>query len=149
MRRTVFAAFALAVFLPLAAQAQQWTTEQQEVWDFEMGCGEGRDAFLACYHDDYVAWGDGSFSVPVNHADQMARQGRRFDTNQTVWSHMKPMAIDVHGNLAVVLLVVTWTSQNHVTGEETTRTERWTDVCVKENGRWYWIADHGGPVSSN
>ena len=38
MRRTVFAALALAVFLPLAAQAQQWTAAQQEVWAFEEAC---------------------------------------------------------------------------------------------------------------
>ena len=149
MRRTLVTAFALGIMVPLAAQAQQWTTEQQEVWEFEMGCQEGRDAFLACFHDDYVAWADGSFSVPITHADQMALQRRWYNANEVVWFHMKPMAINVQGNLAVVLLVGTWTTRDKTTGEETTSTQRWSDVSVKENGRWYWLADHGGPVSSN
>ena len=43
MTRTVVAVLAIAVFLPLAAQAGQWTAEQQEVWEFEKACWEAND----------------------------------------------------------------------------------------------------------
>ena len=138
---------ALSASAPLPAQ--QWSAEQQEVWQFELGCQESREARLACFHEDYLAWSDEEFTVPVDYSDAVAFANRFHDTSDIVWVHMKPMEISVHGNVAVVLMVGTWTIRNKTTGEETTRTERWTDVCMKENGRWAWIADHGGPVGGS
>lgn len=38
---------------------------------------------------------------------------------------------------------VSLTQRDKVTGEEITYVEQWTDVALRENGRWAWIADHG------
>jgi ketosteroid isomerase-like protein len=153
MRRTLFAALALAVFLPLAAQAQQWTAAQQEVWEFEEACTanwatQDLEAMMACFHDDYLGWGRG-YPVPWSKADRRAFGARWFETEEVVFLHLKPLAIRVHGNVAIVHYLVTYTRKNKATGEETTATARWTDICLKEGDRWTWIADHGGVISDS
>ncbi len=150
MRRSVFAALALAVFLPLAAQAQQWTAAQQEVWEFEEACWATQDveALMACFHDDFVGWGIG-YPVPSSQADRRPFFARRFETEEIVFHYLKPLAIKVHGNVAIVLYLATSTTKNKATGEETTVTERWTDICLKGRDGWRWIADHGGVIPNN
>jgi hypothetical protein len=51
--------------------------------------------------------------------------------------------------MATALYIATYTQKNKETGEEKTLTERWTDVLVREGGRWSWIADHGVDISTN
>ena len=126
--------------------APQWSAEQQEVWDFELGCQASKEAWIDCFHDDYVAWGDMSLGVPANKADVVAIGGRNWDTTEVLLVHLKPMEITVRGNMAVALVVYTSTVRNNETGEVITQSMAWTDVCMKEGGRWYWIADHGTVV---
>jgi ketosteroid isomerase-like protein len=150
MGRTVFAALALAVFLPLAAQAQQWTATQQEVWEFEEACWatEDSEALMACFHDDYVGWAIGS-SVPLSKEDRRPFAARSYETEDFVFLYLKPLAIKVHGNVAIVLYLATYTTKNKATGKETTVTQRWTDVCLKEGDGWTYIADHGVVISGD
>jgi ketosteroid isomerase-like protein len=153
MRRTVFAALALAVFLPLAAQAQQWTAAQQEVWEFEEACWatwatQDLEAVMACFHDDFLGWGIGN-PVPASKADKRPFVARSFETEEIVFLFLKPLAINVHGNVAVVLFLATYTTKNKATGEETTVTQRWTDICLKDGDEWTWIADHGAVISQD
>ena len=146
---------AAALFLSLGSSAlgQQWNKEQKEVWEFEMSCVDAFNAndlesFLGCLHDDYVGWFGGS-SVPLNKADRRAIAAREFQTTQVVFSYVKPLSIQVHGNMATVLSIGTFTLRDKATGKETTVTMRWTDVCLKERGRWTWVADHVSPVKDS
>ena len=132
---------ALSASAPLPAQ--QWSAEQQEVWEFELSCQDSKEAWIDCFHDDYVAWGDGELGVPTNKADAVSMGGRSWDVNERLFIHMKPVEINVRGNLAIALVIYTVTNRNRETGEVTTTSQAWTDVCLKENGRWSWIADHG------
>ncbi len=146
MSALVAAVVVALLFAPAPVPAQQWSAEQQEVWDFELSCQVSKEAVLDCFHEDYVAWADGSLGVPTNKADQVVLAGRAWDENERVFLHMKPVEINVRGNLAIVLVIYHWTDRNRETGEVITRSMRWTDVCLKENGRWFWIADHGNVI---
>jgi ketosteroid isomerase-like protein len=119
------------------------------VWEFELGCQESKEAWLDCFHEDYVAWADMSLGVPATKADHIAIGGQSWDDNEQVFVHLKPVEITVLGDFAVALVVYTNTVRNRETGEMTTTTQAWTDVLVKEDGRWYWIADHGSPVGGH
>jgi hypothetical protein len=132
------------------ALGEQWTAEQKEVWEFEKSCWDPKDVEkgMACFHDDYVAWGPGS-PAPLNKADRRAFLARELETSEIVFLYLKPLSIQLHGNMAIVLYVSTVTVRNKATGEETTTTERWTDVCLKEGDRWTWVADHGGAIQGN
>ncbi len=150
MRRALVAVLVAVVFLPLTAQAQQWSADQQEVWEFEKACWASQDLepTMACFNDDFLGWGIPS-TVPTNKADRRPFFARSLETEETVFQYLKPVAIKVHGNVAIVLYLATYTTKNKATGEETTVTERWTDICLKEGNRWTWIADHGDKVGDN
>ena len=140
---------AVTVLLALAApaSAQQWTPEQQELVEFTQGCQASKQTWLDCFHPDYEAWGDMSFGVPMQKADVEAVGSYWWDVNERLVLHIKPVSITVRGDFAVVLSIYTDTMRNRETGEVVTTTFAWTDICVRENGRWYWIADHGSPVA--
>ena len=146
MRALTLAAILAAQFAPAPTPAQEWSAAQQEILDFELSCQESKEAWIDCFHDDYVAWADMSLGVPFSKADNEAIGGRSWDDNEQLFVHLKPVEITVRGNLAVALVVYTNTVRNRATGEVVTTTQAWTDICIRENGRWYWIADHGTPV---
>jgi ketosteroid isomerase-like protein len=150
MRRNVIAILVLAFFLPLTVQAQQWNAEQQEVWDVVEACFDTQDTedLMACYHDDFVGWGLGN-GVPVNKADKRAINARVLESSDNVWQHLKPLSIEVRGDVAIVLYVFSFVERNKATGEETTGTVNWTDIMVLVDDRWLWLADHGTRVEGN
>ena len=150
MRRTLLATLALVLFLPLAATAQEWTDAQQEIWEWEQSCWETWDleTVMDCFHDDFVGWGSGS-TVPSTKADRRPFFARWIETLDNVFVSLKPLNIEVHGDVAVILYIATYTTRNRETGQETTITERWLDVAQKRGDRWGWISDHGVTISSN
>ncbi|MHC4709067.1 MAG: Cif family virulence factor [Planctomycetota bacterium] len=89
------------------------TAAQQEVWEFEEACWAGQDleALLPCFHDDYFGWSIGS-PVPLSKEDRRPFFARSFETEETVFLHLKPLAVKVHGNVAIVLYLATTTTKN-------------------------------------
>ena len=148
MRTIGFAVLVTSFAMAMPGAGQEWTPEQQEIVDFTWGCQESKQAWLDCFHPDYRAWADMSFGVPMQKADVEAVGSIWWDSNERLALHIKPMSITVRGDFAVVLSIYTDTVRNRETGEIVTSTQAWTDICVRENGRWYWIADHGSPVSA-
>jgi hypothetical protein len=132
------------------AVAQEWSPAQQEVWEFEAACWNDRttDFVERCFHSDFQGWGIGS-TIPSSKADRRVTAARSRATEDQVYLFLKPVAITVHGDMATALYIATYTQKNKETGEEKTLTERWTDVLVREGGRWSWIADHGVDISTN
>ena len=144
MRRTLIPLLAAMVVLPAVVRAQDWSAEQKAVWDREVSCVQNRTiaGFESCFHEDFVGWGSNS-TVPTTKADRRPFFERSFATEDLVFSNVKPLNITVRGDMAVILYIATFTTKNKTTGEETTTTERWTDIMLRDGGRWAWIADHG------
>mgnify|MGYP006130157041 CR=1 FL=1 len=142
-------AFTCAFFVVLATTTfgQELSTEQQEVWEFIEACQErnGTEAWFDCFHEDFAGW---LYQDLVPRTKDGERKFSRvlFETTETRASEVRPIAIRVHGNVAVAHYYL----QNVVRGQDGQDVEermRFTDVLMKENGRWQWIADHGGPVA--
>jgi L-lactate utilization protein LutB len=55
----------------------------------------------------------------------------------------------VKGNMAVVTYIDAGKIKNKSTNEVQEYIQRWTDVCLKDGGKWYWISDHGVDISKN
>ena len=140
----------VAVLIAAPVSAQEWTVEQQEVWEFEQACWATRSVsvIMSCFHDDFLGWGLDN-TLPTTKSDRTPFFTRDFQTAEQVFLSLQPVAINVRGNTATVLYVATVTNSNRETGVETTRVERWTDIAVREDGRWTWIADHGVLISEN
>ncbi len=95
-----------------------------------------------------MGWGAANaLQQPTSKLDRRVSFQRSIATTDMVALHLQPVSIKVYGNTAVVLYVATITTRNKSTDEVRTRTERWTDVLIRDtSNRWRWIADHMGPT---
>ena len=148
MRTLLLVATASLILTPVSAQ--EWTAEQEEVWEFEQACWATQEleVIMSCFHDDFLGWGLDN-TLPTTKADRRPFFARSLETAEQVFLSLQRVAINVRGNTATVLYLATFTDRNRETDVETTRIERWTDIAVREGGRWSWIADHGVLISEN
>jgi hypothetical protein len=144
MRRMLGAVSGLALLIPLTAQGQEWTAEQQELWAWEAACLQTLELETkeACFHDDFIGWGVGE-EEPTTKTDRLRAFAAGLEAYELVSFDPRPLAVNVQGNTGVLIYEATAVTRNRATGEEATSVVRWTDVAVREGERWLWIADHG------
>jgi len=130
-------------------QAQDWTSEQLEVWNRVEACtgfayGQNFDGLLDCAHDDFSGF---LYGDPVPRGkNTFEALGRYFLENIKVAAYeMRPVAIIVHDDLAVVHYYAFTVYE----GSMEISQDKWTDVLVREDGVWRWIADHGGTLPTD
>lgn len=150
MRNITRTLFLSALLLPSISAAEEWTKEQQEVLAFEEACLTTKVAseLKGCFHKDFVGWGEGS-TVPTSKTDRLKFIDDSFASFDGTQLLFKPLSVIVKGNMAVVTYIDSGKSTNKVTKEVEYWTQRWTDVCLKDGGKWYWISDHGVDISSD
>jgi len=144
--RMGFSALALTAFAAVAS-AQTWSPEQQEVWRIEeqqwkMSAEKDLTWIDKMVHPNISYW-DVDQGMPQNKAS-LSRWNRYSSTNNTVLEHeIFPISATITGNLAVVQYRYTIARENYKKERETV-TGRYTDILVKEGGRWLFIAWSGG-----
>ena len=145
--RTLFLTVA-AMVIAAPTSAQKWTAEQMEVWDALEACWNATtiEPAMACIHEDYVSFQKAE-GVPQNRTDLWAGLARYIETEEQVWVYRKPLSIDVRGDVAILLYVVDWANRNRATGVETTGTDNWTEVFVRDGSTWKALTDHGTTVT--
>lgn len=143
--RMIVAGALLLAFLPAGLRAQgssdeaavwsaverQWRAVQRDdaSWVEEMLSG------------DFVGWPTES---PAPRNKTSTRLWNDFDSRQTelLEFELYPLSIIVHGNVAVVHYL--YTAAREQNDEITTQNGRFTDVLVRDDGDWKFIAWHGG-----
>lgn len=129
------------------ASAQTWTAEQQEIWKFEeqqwkMAAEKDLSWIDTMVHPNLSYW-DTDQPMPQNRAS-LARWSRYSTASMTVLEQeLFPISITVTGNVAVAQYRYMTARENDKKERETV-TGRYTDVLVKEGGRWLFIAWSGG-----
>ena len=98
--------------------------------------------------EDYVGWAQGS-TVPLSKSDRQKPIANSFENFDGEVMLFKPLSVIVKGNMAVISYVQWYKATNKTTGEVTYSSVRFTDICLKEGGKWTWISDHGTTISSN
>lgn len=143
MNKKIIGTFLLIALTPLSGYAEDWSDEQQEVLSFAESCmtAGNADAFLECFHDDYVGWA--MFQVPLTKADRQKPIRNAFENFESEMMLFKPLSVIVRGNMAVISYIVSTKDTDKATDEISYSTQRWTDVLVKEGNRWSYISDHG------
>lgn len=58
---------------------------------------------------------------------------------------VRPFAVKVYGNFAFAHYLHIGVEEQPDGSAQTVQTA-WTDLMLMENGRWYWIGDHGHRV---
>lgn len=139
--------FLALVALPAAAAAQTWSPEEQEVWKFEQQQWQmAKDKDLSwidkMVHPNLSYW-DNDQQSPQNKAS-LTRWNRYNNTNSTVLEQeLFPISVKITGNIAVVHYRYTIAREN-LKKERETVGGRYTDILVKEGGRWLFISWAGG-----
>jgi hypothetical protein len=135
------------LLLPTLASAQTWNAEQQEVWKLEeqqwqMAKDKDISWIDKMVHPNISYW-DVDQPGPQNKAS-LVRWNRYNNTNATVLEQeLFPISLTITGNIAVVQYRYSVARENYKKERETV-SGRYTDVLVKEGGRWLFIAWSGG-----
>jgi type II secretory pathway pseudopilin PulG len=144
--RGLLVSFALVV-LASAASAQTWSPEQQQIWRFEeqqwnMAKEKDLSWVDTMVHPNLSYW-DTDQPGPQNKAS-LARWSRYGSTSTTVLEQeLFPISITITGDIAVVHYNYAVASENYKQ-ERQTVSGRYTDILVKEDGRWLFLSWAGG-----
>jgi len=147
--RVAVRALACAVALAWAgaASAQTWTPEQQELWKFEelqwqMSKDKDSSWIEKMVHPNLTYW-ETAAPVPQNRAS-LSRWNRYTSAGSTVLEQeIFPISMTITGNIAVAQYRYQIAREDYKKERETVW-GRYTDVLVKEGGRWLFIAWTGG-----
>jgi hypothetical protein len=147
--RTTCTTLCIAVLVALAAPAwaQTWTPEQEEVWKFEQKQWQmSKDADLTwidtMVHPNLRYWEVGE-PMPRDKAS-LARWNKYSSANSKVLEQeLFPISATITGNVAVVQYHYQVARENYKKERETV-TGHYTDILLKENGTWKFIAWEGG-----
>ena len=141
----------VTVMLTGLVSAQTWSDSQLEVWAVIKAQWDTQakkdanwiDQFL---HEKFLGWG---YEIPAPRNKLMTQDWDRYDsTNST--SHFRqlyPLGIVVSGSTAVVHYLYSQVMEDGEGNRETTH-GRFTDILVREDNKWQFLAWHGGEVSS-
>lgn len=138
----------LIVFGCANLMAQTWSKEQQAVWDFVESYSKAYqdgdyEKFMEVIHDDYKGWSYQAM-VPVDKATTGKYVKMGMEMRDVPFSNQIPLSIQVFDDFAVVNYLFHGFSKNKESGETEEYKGRWTDILMKDDGKWHLIADHGG-----
>ena len=142
----------LTLFISVPLSAQEWSDKQKEVWkDVEaytdlVNKGD-LEGFMSYFHSDYSGWSVND-ALPSNKKQVTKWIAHDFQTTKTLVSEIQPVAIKIHGNVAIVHYYFSRLVKD-VEGKEKNRNGRWTDILMKQGDKWVLIGDSGGRASTN
>jgi ketosteroid isomerase-like protein len=129
------------------AVAQTWTPEQQEIWRLEdqqwkLGAAKDLSWIDTMVHPNISYW-DVDMPAPQNKAS-LSRWAKYNNTNTTTLEQeLYPISVTITGNVAVAQYRYRVASENFKKEREIV-TGRYTDVFIKDGGKWLFIAWAGG-----
>jgi hypothetical protein len=130
-----------------AASAQTWSPEQQEIWRLEeqqwkLEAAKDTSWIETMVHPNLSFWTMDQ-PMPRNRAS-LSRWTRYNLANNTVLEQeLFPISVTITDNVAVAQYRYQVASENYKKERETV-TGRYTDVFIKQGGRWLFIAWAGG-----
>lgn len=128
--------------------AQEWTSEQKEVWAgvekyWQVNQNNPME-FLNYFDASYLGWGYEN-EAPSTKNDVTKSFSYWTKKGKEQYHILTPARIWVNGDFAYVHYYYTTVRENSE-GKSNTERGRWTDILMKENGTWMLVGDHGGEV---
>ena len=129
--------------------ARQWSADQQAVWETVRAystASRERDLerYLSYWHPGFLGWHNGD-DAPTDKAARIKGLTWYFANTTPEDYTVEPMGVQVFGNAGVVHYKIRQTLRMK-DGKRSSGVAHWTDVLVKDNGRWLLISDHGGAI---
>lgn len=154
MKQILFCLFSFVFLLLIfsnAANAQQWTDEQKDVWKgvdayWAASVSDNPLDFLNYFEDSYCGWSYDN-EAPGTKADVKKTLTYWINKGKTAYYIIKPAKIWVNGNFAYVHYYYTQVNEDK-DGKPITEKGRWTDILMKKEGKWLLVGDHGGEIKS-
>jgi hypothetical protein len=136
----------LIVFFSNSILAQQWSTEQQEVWKTInaqwQADKDGKNWVDEFVHPDCFGWNN-STPMPSNKSN-ITRWFKAYQSiSKTLEYQITPAAIIVKDNFAVAHYYYVILNENYDKKMER-EIGRWTDILIKEGNKWLFIGWQGG-----
>jgi ketosteroid isomerase-like protein len=135
--------------LALPVHAQQWSPEQQEIWqliDKQWELEQAEDnAWKAMLHDSFQSWSTDDL-MPFDKADTTRFADAEAGHFKILVQHTAPVGIIVTGDTAVVHYYHT-TIVEHDDGEKETIDGRFTDILTRTGDAWLfvsWVGEEEG-----
>lgn len=127
---------------------QQWSDAQNEVWKVVQSYWKVNtaDELMEFIHQDYIGWSP-EVPMPVDKPTSRLQLTNWFNTTKSHIITIAPAGMRLFDNVAVVCYYYTELYSDSE-GKQKTEQGRWTDVLMKQDGKWLLIADHGGPNPS-
>jgi len=145
--------FAVIIFFAFTQNilAQQWTAEQQEVWKtvqtYNDYLGKGDiQAYPKYFDDTYRGWAY-DYEAPEGKEALLNSLDYWFKNAKIIYLTITPSTIWVKRDFAYVHYYYTAVRENKE-GKAEWEKGRWTDILMKENGKWVIIGDHGGKTGN-
>ena len=122
-----------------AASAQTWTSEQQEVWKVEeqqwqMSKDKDMSWIEKMVHPNLSFWATGQ-NTSQNKASLSRWDRFSSTTNTTLEQEIFPISMTITGNVAVAQYHYEIARENYKKERETVQ-GHYTDILVKDGGRW-------------
>jgi len=142
-----FFTFSLSAFISLVFTAmsfgQTWSDEQIEVWNVieaQWKASMEKDATWPdkTLHEKFLGW-DNDRPMPQDKSSIHSWVLYRLENSTTLLQELYPVGIIVHGNTAVAHYFYSQATEDRK-GERETSHGHVTDVLVKENGTWQFLA---------
>jgi hypothetical protein len=142
----VLACLALVALAP-AVPAQTWSKEQQEIWKLEeqqwkLSAAKDSSWIETMVHPNLNYWNN-NWPAPQNKASLLLWDRYNNSSSTVLQQELFPISITITGNFAVVQYRYAIARENYKKDQEMV-TGRYTDVLVKEGGRWLFITWAGG-----
>ena len=145
MRRMAPAALAFVFLLPMAAHAQQWTVEQQEVieqlktcwdiWEDALQAGDPSPWLERCADPDLTYWADDAVPAGI---EMQRRAWATWMESDYRWVDLRPLVVTIRDDIAIMQFYGYW-NEKRPDGRVVTEAKR-TEVFRKVNGRWLLLA---------
>ena len=137
----------VALLVVPAASGQEWSADQQEVWkvvEWTWEIAPGRDWCAEVCHPNLLAWGNDT-PAPRNREQIQKWWKRNQEATKDLEVEVTPIGIAVQGDTAVAHYYYSQMSEDQE-GKRTTDHGRYTDVLVKEDGKWVYFTWSGGQI---
>ena len=130
-----------------ATCGERWSEAQKEVWVAIETCSahwaEGNLAeAMACVHEDFSGW---LYAEPVPRTKEYDRKisAHLLKARTTQAFELRPIDIKVYGDVGIAHYYFVQIVRDSE-GREIVEQGRWTDILLKQDDGWVWVADHGG-----
>jgi hypothetical protein len=141
--------FMATISWPMISSSQQWSTEQQEVWELsekmeKFWVQRDLDGYMSCLHENFIGW-YGDAPLPIDKNSLRNSEDYNLSHQKIHIDEIKPVSITVTDNVAIVNYYKTARREdengNRITYRKVTR------ICIKENGKWLILGNFAAAIN--